>query len=689
MRSTKTEGVARRRPLATLLATAALSLPVLAACATGKGELEPRYVTVHNAFAAMGMAQVGPLHQGSLAEGREQRIKLELAAQCTTIVALGSAGARDVDVALLDADGRVLAKDATRDAQAVLRACVEQKGSYTLLVKMAQGSGEFVVATWAGGAPGEGGGGGTPGAATAQLAQGAGTCESPIGLGAGSVSGSTVRGEAENQGSCGSSDSKEIVYKLELPKKQRVQLEVDPRFDAVLYVRKDECAETDAEVACNDDAGGGGRRRGNTAMPSRIDQVLEAGTYYVFVDGYGSESGTFRLTTTLTDVPTLADACQRARPLPLSTVNGTTQGTFDHASASCGDDAKGPDTVYRLDVPQRSRVRVTEHSDDFAPVVHLRKTCTDDKTELGCSNSGATDEDATFVGLLDAGSYSVFADSSDKEADGRFTLAAELSPEQGTGVTGDACADAIALGNDTSIDGDTFAAKDDVAGKCGGSGAPDVVYRVDVPRRARFTAHFTAQEGKHLFALTRACGDRSTEIACGGDVDEVLAPGTYFLSVDGSGADQFGRYTFEQHMLDISGQETACRTAPTLADGQTVSGNTGTSTHRFQLSCAGREDVQSGNGARVYKVVVTARTHVRLGLSTPTWDGAVSIRRACLDPQHATNPRGAEVACNSHADDSHHARIDTWLDAGTYFVVVGGRGSGSQGAYTLEYRVVR
>ena len=44
MRSTKTEGVARRRPLATLLATAALSLPVLAACATGKGELEPRYV---------------------------------------------------------------------------------------------------------------------------------------------------------------------------------------------------------------------------------------------------------------------------------------------------------------------------------------------------------------------------------------------------------------------------------------------------------------------------------------------------------------------------------------------------------------------------------------------------------------------------------------------------------------------
>ena len=45
------------------------------------------------------------------------------------------------------------------------------------------------------------------------------------------------------------------------------------------------------------------------------------------------------------------------------TVNGSTQGNFDHANASCGDDAKGADTVYRFDVPQRSRVRITVEID--------------------------------------------------------------------------------------------------------------------------------------------------------------------------------------------------------------------------------------------------------------------------------------------------------------------------------------
>ena len=52
--------------------------------AMSRGDLEPRYVALHNAFAAMGLAQVGPIQQGSLAEGREARVVLELPAQCTT-----------------------------------------------------------------------------------------------------------------------------------------------------------------------------------------------------------------------------------------------------------------------------------------------------------------------------------------------------------------------------------------------------------------------------------------------------------------------------------------------------------------------------------------------------------------------------------------------------------------------------
>ena len=99
-----------------------------------------------------------------------------------------------------------------------------------------------------------------------------------------------------------------------------------------------------------------------------------------------------------------------AEPIRISwAVTGATAGSFDHVNAQCGDDAKGPDAIYKLDVPQRSRVRVTEHSDDFAPVVHVRRTCSDERTEIGCASTGAVDEEAAFTGLLDPGSYGVFA----------------------------------------------------------------------------------------------------------------------------------------------------------------------------------------------------------------------------------------------------------------------------------------
>src|SRR6516165_760937 len=82
-----------------------------AACAGQKSEIEPRYIAVHNALAAMGLAEVGPLQRGSLAEGREARVKLELGALCTTIIALGGAGVRDLDLVLVDAQGRPIAHD--------------------------------------------------------------------------------------------------------------------------------------------------------------------------------------------------------------------------------------------------------------------------------------------------------------------------------------------------------------------------------------------------------------------------------------------------------------------------------------------------------------------------------------------------------------------------------------------------
>ena len=144
---------ARHRPAGALVA----GLLLFAACAStrgGGGGLEPRFVAVHNAFAAMGLAQVGPIQQGSLAEGQAARVTLQLPAGCVTVAAVGGDGVKDVDAALLDPRGSSLAHDTTSEPQAVLRACLEAADAYVLVVKAASGAGSWVVAAWAGGVPG-------------------------------------------------------------------------------------------------------------------------------------------------------------------------------------------------------------------------------------------------------------------------------------------------------------------------------------------------------------------------------------------------------------------------------------------------------------------------------------------------------------------------------------------------------
>ena len=164
----------------------AVGLLLAGACAGNQAPaaglaLEPRFVAVHNALAAMGLAQVGPIQEGMLREGQETRVNLSLPAGCVAVVALGGEGMRDLDATLLDSHGTPLAHDTTIEPQAVLRPCLEASDEYVLLLKAAAGGGPWTTATWAGGLTG---GKGT--AASAPEANG--TCSAPIPLTPGSVS---------------------------------------------------------------------------------------------------------------------------------------------------------------------------------------------------------------------------------------------------------------------------------------------------------------------------------------------------------------------------------------------------------------------------------------------------------------------------------------------------------------------
>jgi hypothetical protein len=660
-----------------------VGLLLLAACGftrtAGSGALEPRFVAVHNALAAMGLVQVGPIQEGVLGEGREARVALQLPAGCLTIVAIGGEGMRDVDATLLDSRGTPLAHDTTAEPQAVLRPCVEGPDAYVLVVKAASGAGPWVAATWAGG---------VGNAAPAPSASGVpspseanGTCEAPIPLAPGVVSGSTTHGEHENTGSCGPSDSRELVYELDVPERQRVTIDVEARFDSVLYLRKEDCSDSNAEVDCNDDAPDRAR--------SRIERVLEPGKYFVFVDGYGRETGTFKMTVSVTTVLALADMCRRAPTLAAGSAQmGTTGGMANDAEATCGGGAEGADAAWRLELAARSRVRLVEHSDDMAPVVHVRRSCVDEQSEVACGESGAAAGDAAATGLFEPGTYTVFADARERDSAGRYTLTVETAPIAGSGTSADGCGDAAPLGAGTSesVAGDTFAAHDDVSGTCGGAGAADVVYRLDVARRSRFIASLDGEEAPHLLVIWRRCAERGSELACGRAVDEVLAPGTYFIAVDGASPDALGRFTLQWALRDLTAQACACAAAPILPAGRVLGATTASGSDRFANSCGAADPAASGPD-RVFKIELPRRATVRLVVTAATFDAAIALRRSCADASGGAG--AAELACESDADVAHRTTLERVLEPGTYWVVVDGQSPNDQGPFTLEYRVLR
>jgi hypothetical protein len=87
-------------------------------------------------------------------------------------------------------------------------------------------------------------------------------------------------------GSCGSSGAPEAVFQFTLPSAGTITATtVGSAYDAVLSLWQD-VAGTPTYVTCNDDTFG---------VQSQIIASLAAGTYYIAVDGYASDSGAYQL----------------------------------------------------------------------------------------------------------------------------------------------------------------------------------------------------------------------------------------------------------------------------------------------------------------------------------------------------------------------------------------------------------
>jgi hypothetical protein len=636
---------------------ATVVLGILTACMgiAGVTTMEPRLAAVSATLSAMGLVPAGPVQRGTLVQGEASRMRLTLPAGCATIVAVGADGTGNLDAALFDAKARPLAHAPIPGPTATLHVCLDAPDTYALVVRGTGRGGAFVVAAWVGASA-------TVGQPLAAL----GTCRSPIPLSRGLTTGSTTLGASRNTGSCGGADSREVVYEFDVTRRQRVTFEAEGDFDTVLYLRRDDCEDAAAEVGCDDDS--------TDNRHSRLERVLEAGRYFLFVDGYDKATGPFKLAARAADAPLAVGDCHDGPALVDGVVNyGTALQDADGTAGACG--ARTTGSGWRLSLPARSRVRIVEHTEDGVPALHVRRVCGDERSEIACSESGSSGGDATIVGVLDRGNYGVFADWRERRSEAKYALSVQTAPPEGTRVVGDDCDDAVDLADRSSgeVDGDTFQARNDVSGSCGGDDAADVVYRLDVPQRSRLEASLDAEEARHVLIAWKRCGDAQTEVACGSVIREVVEPGRYFLAVDGLSPEAFGAFHLTWTLDDVSGQDRACSLAEALVSGRSTTGST-PDKHAFFTRC--RPGFSSAE--RLYKLVLAQRAHVRLRVSSAA-DVVISLRATCAD---GFKSPPAELACTPRS-----SILQRFLDAGTYWVLVSGR-AGARNDFKIEYSAI-
>ncbi|MBN1773723.1 MAG: DUF4215 domain-containing protein [Deltaproteobacteria bacterium] len=387
---------------------------------------------------------------------------------------------------------------------------------------------------------------------------------------AGSLTGSTCAATdtttwSATAGCTASTGGRELFYRLQLIVRSEVTLRATG-FDTVLYLRRDACAGT--QVACNDDDPSGG-------TGSLLRGTLDAGTYYVVVDGWNASAfGDFTLVTTITPVPA-NDTCAGAQVIPFGTgtaggggivIAGTLAGAADDYTGGCGDSG-GRDVVYRLTTtggPQDLFITTIGSATDT--VVYLRSAgCTG--SNIDCQSAYRSTVDPNIVLIRDnlaAGDYYIIVDGQNAAANGTFRLEVNWT---GNDVEGDRCGQPREWtpGSGVELCGSTNEASGEYSGSCGGSDREFVYYYV-VPAGATGDYYFhTCNSGTNfdtVLYLRNTCqGNASTaEESCNDDLPSWicsstsrsaissftgrLTPGIYYLFADG---DARGNYCIRNY----------------------------------------------------------------------------------------------------------------------------------------------
>jgi hypothetical protein len=368
-------------------------------------------------------------------------------------------------------------------------------------------------------------------------------------------------------GTCGNNAAgPDVMYRLDVAMRSLVTIDLAATgmtvWDPVLVLRSgNTCPGT--EVSCNDDIGGG-------SYNSRLSTTVDAGTYWIQVDGYVGtttmpSSGPFSLTI---DVVPVNDECTGAIPLALgaarTTVTGNTRQASNTATIGC---AGGNDVWYVFRLLQREVFFINTFGSAHDTGVGFRTDCGGGAgVPTTCANNTCSTSQEHLAVTLAPGTYYLVVDGAAVTASGAFTLNVEHLP-----VGSDPTARVLSPGLSTTA-GDTWSMVSNglLAGSCGGGGGggspnpnEDTFYFVRCPSSPAgildaSTCSTSTNFDTVLYARTGATGG---ELACNDDTtgtcgvgigprsSAVTTPipagaGLYTVYVDGfSGSGNYGLAT--------------------------------------------------------------------------------------------------------------------------------------------------
>jgi hypothetical protein len=495
------------------------------------------------------------------------------------------------------------------------------------------------------------------------------SCADPLAI---TMSGSTLLNlngaRSEFTISCAGLPRPSRVLSLTLTQPQDVRITATGDLTVAQIAMRTACMDPSTETACS------------SFFPSVIRRrALPAGTYFVIVQGNGMVTVDVQLMPP-TMAPTNTDC---SMPTMIPATGGHYTGSFvdvhDTLGTTCG---SGPGLVYQIDLPAQSDLAVTLSSPDGQQMNwDVQTTCGTTSSEVRCVRGAPA---SSRIHQLAAGTYFIVIQGPSFEVVDYSLTVSVLPPTPR--VHGDLCSDPIAITLETPYMGTMTGAEDDYQTTCGFN-YPDLVHTFTLAAASDLDISIDGGTAYLNAALRQNCAMEFPEIRCDAGSPIAahvrnVAAGTYFIIVEG---DRAGAYTLTVHATTpptvptpVTGNDTCGGAVIIPQTGGFWSGTTVGANNDYAPTMCG---TGPGNTAPdvAFRLDLAARSRIVATTDGSSFDTLLyRFVNSCAS--------GMEVVCNDDSGGHVTSTLNEMLDPGTYFYVVDGFTSGSQGPY--EFQVI-